>query len=111
MTLSGTTDYSPVEGRVLSAVEKVFAEYREAVERQHREALSSMNVHAPVPRPESRVRLIDAGLQIAVRYPVEFSRADEIDDRVTRAVVEEIEREPKLRLADGSAPKVETQAG
>ncbi len=111
LTLTATTDCSPVEGRILSAVEKVYAEYRETVERQHRDALSSMNLHAPVPHPESRVRLVDAGLQITIRYPVEFSRADEIDDRITRAVVQEIEREPKLRLADGSAPKVETQAG
>ena len=111
LTLSATTDYSPVERRVLSAVEKIYAEYRETIERQHRDALSSMNLHAPLPHPESRVRIVDGGLQIAIRYPVEISRADEIDDRITRAVVQEIEREPRLRLADGSAPKVETQAG
>jgi small-conductance mechanosensitive channel len=111
LTLTGTADFSPVEGRILSAVESVYAEYRESVERQHRDALSSMNLHAPVPRPESRVRLVDRGLQITIRYPVEISRADETDDRITRAVVQEIEREPKLRLADDSVPKVETQAG
>ena len=111
LTLTAATDCSPVEGRILSAVEKVYAEYRETVERQHRDAVSSMNLHAPMPQPESRVRFVEAGLQVTIRYPVEFSRADEIDDRITRAVVQEIEREPKLRLADGSAPKVETQAG
>ncbi len=111
VTLSAATDYSPVERRVFSAVEKIYAEYGDAVERQHKEALSSMNLHAPVPHPESRVKIVDAGLQISIRYPVEMSRADEIDDRITRAVVEEIEREPKLTLAGGSAPKVETQAG
>ena len=111
VTLSATTDYSPVERRVFSAVEKIYAEYGDAVERQHKDALSSMNLHAPVPHPESRVKIVDAGLQISIRYPVEMSRADEIDDRITRAVVEEIEREPKLTLAGGSAPKVETRAG
>ena len=70
-----------------------------------------MNLHTAAPRPESRLRLVEAGLQITIRYPVEFSRADEIDDRITRAVVQEIEREPKLRMADGGAHKVETHAG
>jgi small-conductance mechanosensitive channel len=111
LTLAPTTDYAPVEGRLLSAVESVYAEYRERVERQHQNALSSMNLHTAAPHPESRLRLVEAGLQITIRYPVEFGRADEIDDRITRAVVQEIEREPKLRMADGTAPKVETQAG
>jgi small-conductance mechanosensitive channel len=111
LTLAATTEYAPVEGRLLSTVEKVFAEYRETVERQYRDAQSSIHLHTAEPRPESRVRLVESGLQITIRYPVEISRADEIDDRITRAVVQEIEREPKLRVADGSAPKVETQAG
>ncbi len=111
VTLGEAADYHAVEGRVLSAVERVYAEYQDAVERQHKTALSSMNVHAPVPRPESRVRPVEGGLQVTIRYPVEFSRAEETEDSVTRAVVEEIDRDPKLRRADGSAPKVETQAG
>jgi small-conductance mechanosensitive channel len=111
LTLAPTADSAPVEGRLLSAVESVYAEYREKLERQHQDALSSMNLHTAAPRPESRLRLVEAGLQITIRYPVEFSRADEIDDRITRAVVQEIEREPKLRMADGGAHKVETHAG
>jgi small-conductance mechanosensitive channel len=111
LTLAATTDYSSVEKRLLSAVQGVYAEYGEAVERQHREALTSMNLHTPPPHPESRLRLVEAGLEITIRYPVEISRGAEIDDRMTRAVIEEIEREPTLRLADGSTPKIETRAG
>jgi hypothetical protein len=69
-----------------------------------------MNLHTTAPRPQSRLRFVDAGLEITIRYPTEISRAAEIDDRVTRAVIQEIEKEPKLRLADGSAPRVETKA-
>jgi small-conductance mechanosensitive channel len=111
VTLGETADYAAVEERVRSVVEKIFAGYQDAVERQHKAALSSMNVHAPVPRPESRVRPVDGGLQVTIRYPVEFSRAEETEDSVTRAVVEEIDRDPRLRRADGSAPKIETKAG
>ncbi len=111
LTIAATTDYAPVEQRLLAAVQSVCADYGETIERQHQQALSSMNLHTPPPRPESRVRLADTGLEITIRYPVEISRAGEIDDRITRAVIEEIEREPKLRQADGSAPKVATEAG
>lgn len=111
LTLSATTDYAPVERRVLAAVETVYADYSKTVEQHHRNAQSSMNLHTAAPRAESRLRLVDSGLQLTIRYPVEISRADEIDDLIARAVVQEIEREPKLTLADGGAPKVEPPAG
>jgi small-conductance mechanosensitive channel len=111
VTLAAAADRPAVEGRLLAAVEKVYAGYRDAVERQHRDALASMNLHTPVPHPESRARFVGAGLQITIRYPVEISRADEIDDLMTRAVAQELAQEPRLTLADGSAPKVETQEG
>ena len=111
VTVAGVADYAAVEGRVLAAVERVYAEYRDAVERQHKEALASANVHAPAPHPESRVRLVDSGLQVAVRYPVQIKQADQTDDRVVRAVVDEIDRDPKLTLAAGGAPKIEAAAG
>lgn len=111
VTLAAQTDYSLVEGRLLAAVESIYAEYREIVERQHGAAQSSMNLHTAAPHPESHRRFVDSGLEITIRYPVEIRRSAEIDDRITREVIQEIEKEPKLRLANGGAPKVETKTG
>jgi hypothetical protein len=96
-----------VEQRLMKAVESVFAEYREAVERQHRRVQSAFDVHTGPPRPESRVRMVDTGLEIAIRYPVEIVRAAEIEDRITREVIRQVEDDPKLALVGGDRVQVE----
>ena len=111
LRLSGTADYAMVEQHLLAAVESIFAEYRESVERQHRTVQSSLDLHTAAPRPESRVRFAESGLEITIRYPVEISRAAEIDDRITRAVIQQAEQDPKLTIAHGGALKIEATAG
>jgi small-conductance mechanosensitive channel len=101
--VADTADYALVEKRLLATVESIYEEYREVLERQHRQVQSSLNLHAAEPRPESRLRLVDSGtLEITIDYPVEIRRAAEIDDRVTREVIREIEGDPKLMLTSGS---------
>ena len=111
LKLEGTTDYALVERRLLAAVESIYGEYREVVERQHSAAHSSLNLHTAAPRPESHVRLVDSGLEIAIRYPVEIRRAAEIDDRITREVIAQVEKDPKLKLTNGGVFKIEATVG
>jgi small-conductance mechanosensitive channel len=108
LKVSGT-DPSVVEKRLLSAVESIYGEYRDVLERQHREAQLSLDFHAVVPHPESRLRLTDTGVEITIRYPVEIRRAAEIDDHVTRAVFREVENDPNLTIV-GDGEKAEVSA-
>jgi small-conductance mechanosensitive channel len=101
--VAGTADYAAVERQVLGAVESIFAEYRETVERQHKTVQSSLDLHTAAPHPESRVRLADSHLEISVRYPVEIRRAAEIEDRITRQLISQVD--------GGEALKIETAAG
>jgi hypothetical protein len=56
------------------------------------------------PVPQSTVRLTDAGLEMTIRYPVPLETASAVDDKVTRALLDSLEREPRLRLVgSGSA--------
>ena len=80
------------------------------MERQHSSVQSSLNLHTASPRPESRLRFVDSGLEITIRYPVEIRRAAEIDDRITREVIQQVEKDPKLMLTNGSL-KIEATAG
>lgn len=99
MTLGPETTYHQVEQRMLDAVNKVYAEYREKMEMQRRRMeLSLHSVRAGSLAPESRVRLTPSGLEVVIRYPVELGSAAAIDDQVTRELLEAIGREPKLRL-------------
>ncbi len=111
LKLAGTSDYTLLERRLLEAVESIYAEYRDTVERQHSTAQSSLNLHTAPPHPESRVRFVDSGLEITIRYPVEIRRAAEIDDRITRKVIEQVEKNPQFTLTGGGAVKIEAISG
>ena len=105
LKVSGNANYSLIEERLLASVESIYADYREVVERQHKEVQRSLNVQAPVPHPESHIRLIDSGLEITIRYPVEIRRASEMDDRVTREVVRQVEGDPQLMVTASGGDK------
>jgi small-conductance mechanosensitive channel len=99
LTLAPESDYRHIEERMLNAVNKVYADYRERMEIQRRtmeRSLHAINVSSLA--PESRVRLTGTGLEVVIRYPVELNSATEIDDRITRELLEAIGREPQVRL-------------
>ncbi len=104
LTLSSDSDYSSAEERLHGTVEAVFSEYRESMERQHRQMQRTLTI-APevVLRPNSRLRFTQSGLEVQIRYPVDLQQAGEIDDRVTRELLKAIEREPGLKLTGPGA--------
>lgn len=109
LTLGPETDYRAAEKRLLEAVNQVFEEYREKMELQRRgmeRALNTASIRAFT--PESHLHLTPTGLEVVIRYPVELGNAADIDDRVTRALIETLGREPRLRLL-GSTIKAEPQ--
>jgi small-conductance mechanosensitive channel len=108
LTLAPGSDYALAETRLLDAVNKVFADYREAVERQQEQISRSLHVEMGTARPEGRLRFVDAGLEFVVRYPVELHQAAQIDDRITRELLKVIEQEPKLTLVGSGTPKIRT---
>ena len=107
LKLSGEADYGLVEKRLLAAVESIFAEYREAVELQHKAAQTSLNLHTPPPRPETELHFMDSGLELTIRYPVEIRRAAEIDDRIAREIARQMQSDPSLKLAAAGGVSVE----
>ncbi len=110
LTLAPETDYGLAEKRVLGAVEKVYADYRERIEQQHREMERTLSVAVAVPRPRSRLRLTQTGLEIVVRYPVELETATEIDDRITRELLHSLEQHPRLKLVGSATPNIQPVA-
>lgn len=107
LTLAPESDYGLAEKRVLGAVEKVFADYRERIEQQYREMERALNIPATVPKPRSRLRLTQTGLEVVIRYPVELDSATEIDDRITRELLKSLEQPPRLRLVGSGTPNIQ----
>ena len=107
VTLSPQSDYHAVEERLMGVVETIFKEYQDEMERQraHVERIVTSGAVASL-KPKGRLRFTSAGLEVSIKFPVSLRKAVEIDDRVTRELLEAINREPKLQLADSSAPVV-----
>jgi small-conductance mechanosensitive channel len=102
LTLSPEGNYRQVEQRLLDAVNSVYSEYRDRMEIQRRTMERSLRSARFLSlSPESRLRLTPSGLEVSIRYPVELGAAAEIDDRMTRELLEAIAREPRLRLLGG----------
>jgi len=104
ITLSRDCDHALAEKQVM--VESVYGDYRKKIESQHEAARTSFNLHTDTPRPEARVRFVDSGVELAVRYPVEFGAAAATDDRITRELLDLIATEPNLQLHIAGTPKI-----
>ncbi|HEV8433441.1 MAG TPA: mechanosensitive ion channel family protein [Thermoanaerobaculia bacterium] len=82
------SDFQSTQSRMLNAVEGVYGEYGDVIERQHRDMERLLNTTTTPPRPHSRLRIAPTGVEIRVRYPVEIANAGDIDDRIAAAVTE-----------------------
>jgi small-conductance mechanosensitive channel len=107
LTLAPESDYAMAEERVLGAVEKVYAEYRDRIEQQHHEMERTLSVAVPRPKPRSRLRLTQNGLEVVIRYPVELENAAEVDDRITRELLHALTQPPKLKLVGTGIPNIQ----
>lgn len=107
LTLAPDSDIKLAESRILGAVEKIYGGYRERIEQEHRQMQNLLNVRAATPKPVSRLRLAQAGLEVVIRYPVELDNAAEIDDHITREVLAALAKSPRLKLVGSGTPNIQ----
>jgi small-conductance mechanosensitive channel len=111
LTLAADSDYQKAEERVLGAVQAVYATYSKQIEDQHRRVEKTFTLALEVPKPKSRLRLTQTGLEAVVRYPLELERSAEIDDQIIRELLTALDKPPKLRLVGSGKPNIEPVAG
>ncbi|HZP25106.1 MAG TPA: mechanosensitive ion channel family protein, partial [Terriglobales bacterium] len=106
VTLAPEADLALLERKLLDAVNSIFAQYRHSIDHQHAlvERILDTSIAAPV--PVAKVRFADAGPEVVVRYPVEISRGAEIDDQITRKLMETINGDAQLKAAVAVSPKL-----
>ena len=109
LTLAPNIDYRLAEKRLLEVVDEVFARYRDRVMRDYRHLERDLNIMLETPKPQSRLYLSKAGLEIVIRYPAETYSAPQITDEISRRVLDAIDREPSLRLATQGTANIESQ--
>ena len=101
-------NHKAVQEKLISAVNTVYSKYRDEIERQHADIERRIDIQIEAPRPEARLQFADAGLELLVRYPVEIRRAPDIDEEMTRRVLDLVENDAVLKAAISGTPKIRT---
>jgi small-conductance mechanosensitive channel len=110
LTLAPESNFRDVEERLMGAVDSVFEKYRDRMEAQRKQMQASLSLVSEDLNsfhPQSRLRVTQTGLEVVIRYPVDLEEASEIDDRITRALLEAIERPPQVRLVGTGTPNLQ----
>jgi len=99
-------DHKSAQAKLVGVVDAVYSQYRQEIERQHATIERRVDIQIETPRPEARLQFADAGLELLVRYPVAIRRAPDIDEEMTRRVLQLIETDEDLKKAVLGSPKI-----
>jgi small-conductance mechanosensitive channel len=107
VSLTPESNYKLVQEKLSTIVESIFEKYRSVIESQLGGTERRLEVSLSAPKPESRLQFTDAsGLEFVVRYPVDIRRAAEIDDNVTRSILDSLASTPDLKTSVSGPPKI-----
>jgi small-conductance mechanosensitive channel len=99
-------DYKAVNDKIEPAVKAVYERYREEFERQHRAIEARLELQLPTPTLQTKLQLADAGLELLVRYPAELRKTSEMDEEVTRGILDVLNNNPNVKNAVAGSPKI-----
>ena len=106
VTLASNASLALLERKLMDAVNAVFAQYRQKIEHQHALVERLLDTPIAAPAPVGKVQFSDTGLEFVVRYPVEIQHAADIDDQITRKLMEVINGDEPLKAAVSASPKL-----
>jgi hypothetical protein len=84
----------------------VYAQYRAGIEKQYGDIERKVEIDLRAPATEAKLQFSEGGLELMVRYPVEIRKAPEVDDNITRKLLEVINGDADLKAAVAGAPKI-----
>lgn len=99
-------NHKTAQEKLIAAVNAVYSQYRKEIELQHAAIERRVDIQIAAPRPEARLQFADTGLELLVRYPVEIRRAPDIDEEMTRTVLQLLESDETLKTAVSGTPKI-----
>ncbi len=99
-------NHKAAQQKLIAVVNDVYSKYQREIQRQHQGIERRVDIQLDVPRPEARLQFADAGLELLVRYPVDIRKAPEIDEEMTRKLLELVETDEALKAAVAGTPKI-----
>jgi small-conductance mechanosensitive channel len=105
VTLPGDSEYNKVEKNLTEVVERIFADYKDDIEGQRRQMERTLGYTSTGEfRPRTRLRFTASGLEAVIRYPVTLENATEIDDRITRELLDALDKDNQQKSTGQGAP-------
>jgi small-conductance mechanosensitive channel len=95
-----------VETQLFDAVNSVHEGYRGELQRLLGTTERRVDIQLKVPEPHGQLQYTDTGLEYAVRYPVGLHQVSEVDDKITRKLLEILEQQPELQASVSGFPKI-----
>ena len=91
LSLPAGADHAAMKDKLAAAVKNVIKDYRDDIVRQTQAIQKPASASATGdPEPQVQLRFSAAGVEALVRYPVQLSHAAEIDERVSRELLDVI---------------------
>jgi small-conductance mechanosensitive channel len=88
VSLPPGSDYAVLKDELTQSVINILKDYQEDIARQTREIQKTALTHGgEAPTPQVQLRFSASGVEALVRYPVQLDRAAEIDERVSRELL------------------------
>ncbi len=106
VTLAPNADLAQLEQKLMGAVNSVYAQYSQKIEHQHALVERILDTAMAAPVPVGKVQFADTGPEFVVRYPVEIQHAADIDDQITRKLMEVINGDEQLKAAVSASPRL-----
>ena len=105
ITLPGDSEYNQVEKNLTQVVERIFADYKDDIEGQRRQMERTLGYTLSGEfRPRTRLHFTANGLEAVIRYPVTLQNATEIDDRITRELLDALAKDNQQKSTGQGTP-------
>jgi small-conductance mechanosensitive channel len=106
LPLAPGADYGPLQKTILGTVEAVYKDSKLMPGAYQPELEHDMEIMVTAPTPHQQLQFADSGLELVVRYPVDLRRASEVDDKITRALLEIIKTDKQIQSGIAGTPKI-----
>lgn len=106
LSLTPGGNHKAAQDKISVVVNSVYEKYRAEIERQSSYIEGRVEFQLKSPSPESKLQFADSGLELLVRYPVELRKEAEIDDHITRTLLELISNDAELKAAVSGSPRI-----
>jgi hypothetical protein len=99
-------NYGLVEQQLLGAVHSMHSPYGEELQRQLDQTERRIDIQMKVPKPHGQLQYTDTGLEYVVRYPVGLRQVAEVDEKITRKLLDLLEQQPELQDSVSGFPRI-----